>query len=436
MSKALFRSVILFSFCFFSFSSYAQVPQQPSRVYVKGAQLIVQKRQPDGSLGRPQVYIIKGVTWSPATEAPHTGPDPFNPSEEVDYGFFFDWTGRYPAGHEVFNYWLKNEFYSHYLKDISLMKEMNVNTVRFYTDLGDEPEVYRRILDEFYRNDIMVIMTVVVSKGDIDSSRYRKVINWCRDHPAILMWSLGNEWNFDYNKYWGYGTVRQAAKATNDVARHIKYIDLQHPVSSSLGGRFTDSNYDNTIEAILTVCPDIDIWAINVYRGKTFTNLFDQWKAISSKPLYISEFGTDSFKTEKYDVVRGYQADNCIGQEDQNMQAQFNLALWQELRKYLSAFNPDEPCLGGIIHSFNDSLWKVGSYHVGLGGLIDYQQEATSYNLYNSEGFYLPGSHPDGISNEEYFGLVDAQRRPKKSFWVLKKYYKELDSEQGSFLGY
>ena len=75
---------------------------------------------------------------------------------------------------------------------------------------------------------------------------------------------------------------------------------------------------------------------------------------------------------------------------------------------------------GGVVFNFNDQLWKVGNYNVGLGGLVNYTAGDTSYNTYNPDGFVVPGGHPDGVANEEYFGLVDADRNPKQVYQALR----------------
>lgn len=86
--------------------------------------------------------------------------------------------------------------------------------------------------------------------------------------------------------------------------------------------------------------------------------------------------------------------------------------------------------------AFNDGLWQVGCYHVDLGGLVDYDgpdnlpntpDDDTSYDEYNSEGFYMPGSFPDNVANVEYFGVADADRKPKKAYFQLKDYYGKLN---------
>ena len=152
---------------------WASVPVLPSSATVSGTQLILQKRLRNGDLSQPVSYSIKGVGWAPATRAPDTGPIPpgypFPSPASNQYGFFFDWAGRNPEGHVVFNYWLSNENLAHYQQDIPLMAAMHINTVRVYNDFGTDPAAYAAILDAFYNNGIMVIMTVVNARTDIDS---------------------------------------------------------------------------------------------------------------------------------------------------------------------------------------------------------------------------------------------------------------------------
>ncbi|MFH2137537.1 MAG: glycoside hydrolase family 2 TIM barrel-domain containing protein [Candidatus Omnitrophota bacterium] len=431
-SRRIFKVIITAFAAILMCAGYLGAEEQssysPSLVYVSGNNLMFAWRCPDGSLEKTKPLIFRGVTWAAATQAPHDGPNPLNNSESVPYGFFFDWEGRSPQGHEVFAYWLTREYAKYYDVDIGYMKRMNVNVVRVYTHFGLAPREYTRILDKFYDKKIMVILTVAGSKREIDSGEYLKVVNAYKDHPAILMWSLGNEWNLDYNRYHGYQTIKEAAQATDHAAGEIKKIDPGHPVSTCLGDRFVDDEAENTVAAVVQLCPNIDIWGFNVYRGKSFGSLFSQWEKISEKPMYISEFGTDSFYTQNYKIANDFQAIACVGQKDEDMQAQYILGLWEEISDNLSALYENKQCLGGLVHEFNDELWKVGCYHVDMGDMIDYDfpEQGYSYTEYNTEGFYLPGGHPDDVANEEFFGVMDAQRNPKKVFIQLQNYYEKL----------
>ena len=274
--------------------AWAVVPVGPSDVYVQGTQLMVRKRKTDGSLDVARPYIIKGLTWSAGTRAPAQGPNPLNPTQTVPYGFFFDWPSRVPQGDKVLGFWLQEEVEARYLTDLASIASMSANTVRLYDEPNSDPAVSRLILDTCYERGIMVIMTVAGSKADLDTGRHLTIVNRYKDHPAILMWSLGNEWNL--NLYYGYPDLTSAANATQQAAQAIASADSFHPVSSSLGDIPT---------GVVGSVPAVEIWGLNVYRGINFGNLFAQWQAQTSKPFYLGEFGTDSFRSTGYRVVNG-----------------------------------------------------------------------------------------------------------------------------------
>lgn len=390
----------------------SQYISKSSKVYVQGRQLIVEKRLPDGTLDKPIPYVMKGINWAPTAAAPDSGPDPDNPNKLTPYGFFYDWTGH--NGGKLLKYWSQTEYQRRYLQDIPILKELGVNTVRVYVDFGKDLQVVNKILDELYANGIMVVMTVSLAKDNFESGDYLEVVKLYKDHPAILVWALGNEWNFNF--YYGY-TYAQAVSATQQYAQLVKLEDPMHPVSSCLGDNF------NQISDVVTKCPSVDLWSINVYRGKSFYNLFSQWESISSQPFFFSEFGIDSFDTVSYTLVNGYQADNCIGNLNENLQADYAVKLWDEIKINLSAKDPEKVCLGGTYFQFNDQLWKVGCYHAGLGGLNDTNYD---YSIYDTEGFEICGGFPDDVANEEYFGVVTAEREKKAVFPKLKEVFESF----------
>lgn len=414
-------------------AAQAQAPAQPSISRVEGNQLLLRKRLPNGELSFEQPFIIRGVNWQPAGKAPDNGPDPNNTARTIPYGFFFDRP-------DVLDFWLRQQPpLQNYLTDIPLMKQLNINAVRLYGNLSNDPREALLVLDEFYRNDIMVILTIVNGKSEIDADRHIQVVNQLKSHPAILMWSIGNEWNLDYNLLFGYPTVAAAADKVNQVAGQIKGIDPNHAVTSVLGDRFSDGNAQNTVRSIVRLAVNVDIWGMNIYRGGSFGSLFAQWgnvwAGIQAKPFYVSEYGTDSFKTKAgaFRIVAG-QADDIpgtsMGSEDQSTQAAVDVNLWNEIKNNLFPAGATKLCAGGFVFEFKDSWWKVGNYHVGLGGLVDYNSadpaQKTAYKFQNPEGFYLVGAHPDNVSNEEFFGLLTVDRQPKQVFGQLAAAFAEL----------
>lgn len=410
--------LVYFLLVFISPICFAQVPQLPSKVEINGRQLLVSRRLPDGSLDQAKPYVIKGITWAAASIAPTLRENPLNPAQKIEYGFFYDWQGRVPQGHDILAYWKRIQSFEYYKKDIPLIKECNINTIRVYLDFGTDPVKYNEILDECYNNSIMVIMAVANSKEDLDKQAYLDIVTLYKDHPAILMWCLGNEWNLN-NYFDENATIATLTTLTDNAALKIKALDPNHPVSSGLGD-------DNKVNYIVKNAPNIDAWGMNVYRGDSFGSLFYNWQLMSAKPLFISEFGIDSFSTTGYSANSGQSwiAVDCFGAEKEETQALYFVRLWLEIKNNLSTVDDDMVCLGGCVHEFNDEIWKVGSYHSGLGGIYDPNLYEEDYKYYNKEGF-IQYSFPDQVSNEEYFGIVDSTRNKKKKiFFEITNYFK------------
>ena len=389
--------------------AWAKIPIQPSDVYVQGRQLMVRRRFKNNTLDTAKPYIIKGVGWNPATMAPATGPNPANPAVSIPYGFFFDRP-------DVMNYWISQQHAAQYRRDANTIRRMGANTVRI---LSVDNTIPVQVLDKFYTKGIMVIMTVALTKDHIDSGKYLQVVNTFKNHPAILMWALGNEW--DMNLYYNtYPNLSSAMVATQSAAAAIKAIDAHHPVASCLG--------DNPalIQGIVVTCSNVDLWGFNIYRGLSFGDFFTNWLLASTKPFYFSEFGTDSYRTTSY-VADAGRAKQCVGLEDQLAQSSTDLTLWNEIKNNLSAYDYRSACSGGLIHEFVDQLWKVGNYNVGLGGIIEYGTPLVnhSYDDYNPEGFIVAG-HPDGVANEEYFGVLNFERKPKIAYNTLRELYLKI----------
>lgn len=333
----------------------------PSLVTVSGHRLLVQKRQPDGSLAPAEPYVIRGVDWAPASRST-PGDDAARRAE------FLNWAAT----------------------DAPLLESLNINTVRLYLDPGLDAGGLA-VLDTLWAHGIMVILNVDGSRNDL--IRVQQAVSFYKDHPAILLWMLGSEWNI--NLYYGKtecNTPLKAAQCTQTAAQLVKSLDTNHPVASSYGEidinasglRLADTqNYVNNI------CTAVDVWALNVFRGDSFGTLFDQWRSISTKPMFLGEFGTDAMI---------HPADL----PDETMQAGWDLCLWNHAVTELSAIQPSLVNLGGLVFEWNDEWWKVppaGTQDVG--------------------GFNNANGHPDGFANEDWFGIVDIDRNLRHAATAL-----------------
>ena len=93
--------------------------------------------------------------------------------------------------------------------------------------------------------------------------------------------------------------------------------------------------------------PNIDVWGMNVYRWDVPGDIFPQWKAVSSKPMYLSEAGGDSFMKIAKD---GYE-------QGVNEKAQADAT--SNILKAI--FKNRQICSGVTLFSFTDGWWKAGS---------------------------------------------------------------------------
>ncbi|MBZ4190171.1 glycoside hydrolase family 2 TIM barrel-domain containing protein [Niabella beijingensis] len=99
-----------------------------------------------------------------------------------------------------------------------------------------------------------------------------------RNHPALLMWAIGNELNSGYSnlKCWD---------AVDAISRMIHAEDPNHPTSTILSGSSI-----TTLNNVALRAPDLDCVGINAYSalGNVHNNVLT---SNINKPYYIGEFG-------------------------------------------------------------------------------------------------------------------------------------------------
>ena len=110
--------------------------------------------------------------------------------------------------------------------------------------------------------------------------RVRRDVLAYRDHPALLLWAVGNEME-------GFAEGDDAAvwSHVQAVAAMIKDLDPHHPVmtvTAEIGG--------SRVRAVHDLCPDIDIMGINSYGG--LPSVPQRYRKLKgTKPIIITEFG-------------------------------------------------------------------------------------------------------------------------------------------------
>ncbi len=143
-----------------------------------------------------------------------------------------------------------------------------------------------------------------------------------KDHPALLMWDIGNELNLDSHnpRVWA---------AVNDISKMIHQIDPNHPTTTSLAGIS-----EELVDQIKKSAPDLDLISVQSYAD--IVNLPRELRESGwDKPYAVTEWGAtghwecgktgwgapiedDSstkagFYRKRYEVAIASDTKNCLG---------------------------------------------------------------------------------------------------------------------------
>jgi hypothetical protein len=162
------------------------------------------------------------------------------------------------------------------------------NTTRTW-GVGEQTRAY---LDEAHRHGIRVIVGIWLGHprhgfdySDIEQVRaqythVRESVESLKDHPAVLMWSLGNEMEH------GDGESNAALWShLQACAALVKDLDPHHPVATV----FAEIS-ETKIAAVQTLCPDIDVIGFNSYGGAPTVPVRYR-EAGGRLPYIVTEFG-------------------------------------------------------------------------------------------------------------------------------------------------
>ncbi len=290
--------------------------------------------------------------------------------------------------------------------EMMLLRNMNVNAIRVYT--GIQPKWITYIYENYgiytLLNDSFGRYGVTIGGGYIPNTEYgdpqvrelllktvRDLATQYKDTPGLLMYMLGNENN--YGLFWGgaetedipiddeSSTAKKRARDMyalfNEATLEMKKIDSSRPMAICNG----DLLY---IELVKELCPDIDVYATNMYRGVSFGDAFAQVKNELDKPIMFAEFGADAFNAKDME-------------EDQYSQAYYMTGNWREIYSNAAGMGMAGNSIGGFTFQFSDGWWKRGQTE----NLSTHDTEASWSN-----GGYQRDLEPgENNMNEEWFGI-------------------------------
>lgn len=270
-------------------------------------------------------------------------------------------------------------------QDLALMVEAGINTIRVYEPIDD-----LSVLNAIDEAGLKVIISFGYNNPDsfdIVTGGFVEYIQKYKEHNAILLWELGNEYN--YHPEWFGGDISIWYKTLDIAAGIVQIIDETRPVSTAHGELPQDD--------VLEYGKNIDIWGINVYRWDKPASILREWRLQKvKKPMYYSEAGGDSYMTTSQ---LGY-----LQGESQEAQADANKNILKEI------FKNKKHNAGVMLFQFTDGWWKAGNP----------SQQDKGGAAPNSGGVPY-----DGSANEEYWGIVDIDRKKKLTFEVVKEIYNQ-----------
>lgn len=107
---------------------------------------------------------------------------------------------------------------------------------------------------------------------------FTEVVKKYKDHPAILMWGIGNENDLFYSDF-------KVWNAINDIAKMIHEVDPHHPTMTVTAGLDVAE-----VQLIQERAPHIDVLGVNTYAG--LIGIDKEMRSFGwEKPYVIAEWG-------------------------------------------------------------------------------------------------------------------------------------------------
>jgi hypothetical protein len=324
--------------------------------------------------------------------------------------------------------------------EMSLLKNMGVNTIRQYTGVPgkwityiyEKYGIYTMLNYPFGRYGLTINGTWVPNTDYANQATQKILLKETKalaeeykNIPGVLLFLLGNENN--YGLFWDgaetedipmqdrKSTIRAKTmyKLFNDAVVEMKKTDNSHPIAICNGDLLF-------LDIIADECKDVDVLGTNMYRGVSFGDAFQKVKEKLNKPMLFSEFGADAFNA----------IDNA---EDQKSQAYYLVNNWKEIYENASGLGKAGNSLGGFTFQFSDGWWKFGQTKN-----LDIHDSNASWSNGGYQSDYRLG---ENNMNEEWFGIcakgpVNARGLydlyPRAAYYALKEAHKINPYETGT----
>ena len=226
-----------------------------------------------------------------------------------------------------------------------LLVKSGANSIRIWSTNNKE------LLDSAHKHNLTVTLGLHVRpersgmdyddeyavKGQIEYLK-NEVLKY-KDHPALLVWGIGNEVDLRYSNFKVWETIEILAK-------FIKEVDPNHPTMTVIAGVDPSKAY-----YIKKYCPSVDILGLNVY-GSIENAGANLRKYNWNKPYIVSEWGVNGpFEAKKTSWKAKVEPPNGLKAE-------------QRLRRYKELIEKDkELCLGSYCFLWGQKQESTATWH-------------------------------------------------------------------------
>ncbi len=169
---------------------------------------------------------------------------------------------------------------------LDVLKQLGATVVRTY---GDPPDA---VLDQAQKLGLKVIVGFWLEhprrgfdydepvQANAQLERLAAFVKRYRDHPALLMWGVGNEVEAELDD------DSQVWPGIGQAARLVRRLDPHHPVMAVLA-----EAGDGKVAKLMRAAPDVDVLGVNSY-GDALPSLPERVRAQGwNGPLVVTEMG-------------------------------------------------------------------------------------------------------------------------------------------------
>ena len=148
--------------------------------------------------------------------------------------------------------------------DIARLAKYGGNSFRTWSTENGKQSA-KEVLDEAYKNGLLVTMGIEVARErhgfdyndeiavNAQYERIKREVIALKEHPSLMIWSIGNELNLSY-------TNPRVWDAVNEISKMIHQVDPNHLTTTTLAGIT-----QREVQLIKDRASDLDILSIQMY---------------------------------------------------------------------------------------------------------------------------------------------------------------------------